>query len=193
LYLFCHLILAASTRFGYSSSGALSIDGFAPLLNAPPTTPIAPAYLVKCSAHKLDNKNLFGKSGKYKQRHSKYWCEFFFLLGFGFFLSDPFFEIISQPIGAPLPIKLHRSEVITKNTDPAWVAFQLPTAPLGGWDTLFTVRCCDWDANGAHQLIGECKISLREISLGSVQLALINPDKQGRYVWAWITETIDLN
>jgi hypothetical protein len=96
--------------------------------------------------------------------------------------KDPYFEIVVQPPGCPRPIKLHRSEVVTKNTDPSWVEFQLPTAPIGGWDTLFTILCFDWDANGAHQLIGECKISLRDVSLGSVQLALINPDKQGRCV-----------
>ena len=83
--------------------------------------------------------------------------------------------------GSSRSIKLYRSEVVMKNTDPKWAGFQLPTVPIGGWDTLFTIRCFDWDANGAHQLIGECKISLRDLSLGSVQLALINPNKQGRY------------
>lgn len=50
-------------RFGYSSSGALSITGFSPLMVAPPAFPITPAYWLKCSATKLDKKDVLGKSG----------------------------------------------------------------------------------------------------------------------------------
>ncbi len=96
--------------------------------------------------------------------------------------KDPFFEVIGQAPGAPSIIKLHRSAIVKQNCDPTWDAFVLTTYIIGGLDDLFTIKCFDWNADGGHKLIGTCKTSLRDLSLGSVQLALINPDKQGRWL-----------
>lgn len=52
-----------SFRFGYSSSGALAVEGFQPLIDAPSSVPLAPAYRLKCSARKLESKDVAGKSG----------------------------------------------------------------------------------------------------------------------------------
>lgn len=74
--------------------------------------------------------------------------------------------------------------MIKKSNEASWIQFQLPSAPVGGMDALFTIRCFDWDANGAHDLIGECETTIRDLTLGPVQLALVNPNKRGRYVLA---------
>ncbi len=92
--------------------------------------------------------------------------------------SDPFFEVIAQPPGFKKPITLHRSEVVMKNLDPVWKRpFVLNVSDVHGLDTEFEVRVYDWDKDGGHDLIGSTRVTLRDWTFGSYQMALKNPDK----------------
>ncbi len=93
----------------------------------------------------------------------------------------PFLEILCHPPGLSRPIKLYRSEVIKKNLNPEFRPFELETAAVGGFDTVFTVNCYDWDKDGSHDLIGSFETTLRDFSFGPMQVALVNPAKLGRY------------
>ncbi len=69
-----------------------------------------------------------------------------------------------------------------KNLNPKWHPFDLNIADVGGMDGLFTVECYDWDADGRHDLIGKVTTTFREFTFGSTQLALLDPEKIGKYV-----------
>ena len=88
-----------------------------------------------------------------------------------------------KPPGFAKPIKLYRSEVIKKNCSPSWQSFELATSGVGGLDTIFTINCYDWDADGSHDLIGRVTTTLRDFTFGPFDIALINPEKQGKYVF----------
>lgn len=143
-------------RPGYKSSGGFSIVQCEPLA-VPPSLPVpAPAYLIGFSASKLEKK-LVGS-------------------------TDPFFEVsVKRPGPTARSIKLVRSTVRNETTEPSWDPFVLCTQDVGGLDGEFTVSCYDWEKDGAHILIGELTITLREFIFGPFQYPLINPDKVGRY------------
>lgn len=71
---------------------------------------------------------------------------------------------------------------MNQTLNPAWEPFALNVAELGGLDASFTIDCYDWEKGGANQLIGSVTTTIRDFMFGPVQLALINPDKVGKYV-----------
>ncbi len=91
---------------------------------------------------------------------------------------------------------MYRSEVIKQNLNPDWKPFELSTSAVGSiginfvcgttvfdfttLDTFFTINCYDWDKDGSHDLIGTISTTLREFTFGSVQIALVDPEHQGR-------------
>ncbi len=93
--------------------------------------------------------------------------------------------VTAQPPGYLQSITLHRSPAIKETLSPEWPSFILSTSSVGNLDTLFTISCYDWDADGGHDLIGKFTTNLREFTFGSAQFALVNPDKVGRYVIRW--------
>ena len=72
--------------------------------------------------------------------------------------------------------------MIKKNCNPTWQPFELATSDVGGLDTVFTINCYDWDADGSHDLIGRVSTSLRDFTFGPFDVALKNPEKEGKYV-----------
>lgn len=141
------LSLERSDRTG--SQGALNFDTVEPLpLTAVRT--IAPAYEFTVSGTQLAAKDTFGK-------------------------SDPFFELIAIPPGFSHPITYYRSEHIAQTLDPCWKAFAVNLRDVGGLDVEFTIRVFDRDEDGGHDLIGECKTTLRDWIMGSYSLSLHSP------------------
>ena len=69
-----------------------------------------------------------------------------------------------------------------KDLNPKWKPFEINLEDVGGMDGLFTIACFDWDADGGHDLIGIASTTFREFTFGSVQLALVDPEKAGRLV-----------
>jgi hypothetical protein len=69
---------------------------------------------------------------------------------------------------------------VMKDLNPKWKPFEINLEDVGGMDGLFTVECYDWDADGSHDLIGIVTTTFRQFTFGSVQLALIDPEKAGR-------------
>lgn len=66
--------------------------------------------------------------------------------------------------------------------EPKWEPFALNVAEIGGLDSNFTIDCYDWEKDGANQLIGSLTTTVRDFMFGPVQIALINPEKVGKYV-----------
>ncbi len=60
---------------------------------------------------------------------------------------------------------------------PTWQKFQLSTNAIEGIDSYFLVQCYRWNKDGAHELIGAARTTLREFTLGAAQLALQSPEK----------------
>src|SRR5271163_531304 len=109
-------------------------------------------------------------------------ANFFFKIYLIYIIKDPYFEISTHPPGYENPIKLYRSFVIKQTLNPKWDPFSISVAELGGLDSLLTIDCYDWEKDGANQLIGSLTTTLREFMFGPVQLALVNPEKVGKYV-----------
>ncbi|KAH3758188.1 hypothetical protein Pelo_9897 [Pelomyxa schiedti] len=137
---------------GYDSSGAFSCDDITPVYEPAEKKIVPIAVEVKTSAQKLTNMD--GPISK----------------------SDPFFVVSGQPPGFTHPITLYRSEVIMKNLNPDWKPFVLFLEDIGGVDSPFKISVYDWDADGAHEFIGELETTFREWTFGSYQQALINPN-----------------
>jgi hypothetical protein len=99
--------------------------------------------------------------------------------------------VLCHPPGYAVPIKLHRSEVIQDSLSPTWAGFQLSTAAVGGLDTEFTINCLHWDKDGGHQFIGCIRTTLREFTLGPLQLPLLSvkqaaKNKKGYLFIFWV-------
>lgn len=112
-------------------------------------------------------------------------------------LLDPFFEVLCHPPGYATPITLHRSEVVHDSLSPSWQGFQLSTAAVGGLDTEFTINCLHWDKEGGHQVIGCISTTLREFTLGPLQLPLVSDkaaskNRKGYYYYILIGFTFGM-
>jgi hypothetical protein len=105
------------------------------------------------SGSHLDKKDLFGKSDPY--------------LTFSRMNTDQTWSVI------------HRTEVIKNTLDPIWKPFELPLARLndGDMDRPILIQCYDWDKSSAHDFIGECRVTARQMTPGA-RFDLINPKKQ---------------
>ncbi|KAH3756955.1 hypothetical protein Pelo_11264 [Pelomyxa schiedti] len=139
---------------GYDSSGAFSCEEIIPVFEPVEKRPLPVAIEVSASAQKLERKD--GPLGK----------------------SDPFFVVSAQPPGFHHEITLYRSEVVMKNLNPVWKPFMLNLSDIGGVDSPFTITVYDWDADGAHDLIGRLTTTYREWMFGPYQQALVNPSKK---------------
>eukprot|EP00057_Strongylocentrotus_purpuratus_P002542 XP_003724722.1 PREDICTED: copine-8 [Strongylocentrotus purpuratus] len=102
---------------------------------------------------KLDKKDFFGKSDPYLVFYK---CN-----------EDMSFTIC------------HKTEVIKNTLDPIWKPVSLMVRVLcnGDLDRTIKVECYDWDSDGSHDLIGEFKTNMRELSSGRGTFDVINPKK----------------
>ncbi|GFS25336.1 copine-8 [Elysia marginata] len=93
-------------------------------------------------AHKLDKKDLFGK-------------------------SDPFLTFSRSNEDGSYTV-VHRTEVIKKTLNPTWRPFSISIRTLcnGDYDRSIKVECHDWDADGGHDYIGSFMTTVRELSRG---------------------------
>ncbi|RUS84077.1 hypothetical protein EGW08_008189 [Elysia chlorotica] len=93
-------------------------------------------------AHKLDKKDLFGK-------------------------SDPFLTFSRSNEDGSYTV-VHRTEVIKKTLNPTWRPFCISIRSLcnGDYDRAIKVECHDWDADGGHDYIGSFVTTVRELSRG---------------------------
>jgi hypothetical protein len=109
------------------------------------------------SGVKLDKKDLFGK-------------------------SDPFLVISRvREQGAYVPV--YKTEVIKKTLDPTWNPFSVSVQRLcnGDYERPLMIECFDWNRSGKHELIGQFKTNLRELTEGRKDFLLIHPElKQKR-------------
>lgn len=90
---------------------------------------------------------------------------------------------------------VHKTEVVKNTLNPTWREFRVSAAVLCGGDLerqlkieclfflflylfcSFDVLCVigfDWDSNSDPDLIGECVVTLRELSVSGAQFALVN-------------------
>jgi len=111
---------------------------------------------LQLSGIKLDKKDMFGK-------------------------SDPFliFSKIREN-GTYTPV--HKTEVVKNTLNPTWREFRVSAAVLCGGDLerQLKIECFDWDSNSDPDLIGECVVTLRELSVSGAQFSLINPKKKAK-------------
>jgi hypothetical protein len=94
--------------------------------------------------------------------------------------SDPFFIIKkAREDGSFVPV--HKSDVLKKNLNPVWNAFTITAAVLcaGDLDRALVIDVFDWDSNSAHDLIGSCQITARELVAGAT-FKLVNPAKKSK-------------
>ncbi|KAH3757518.1 hypothetical protein Pelo_10634 [Pelomyxa schiedti] len=96
--------------------------------------------------------------------------------------SDPFFEVYGTLLGKQ-KILIHRSSVVHKNLNPSWEPFLLDITSLGGVDSHIKIKVFDWDSNGHHDLIGNMKVTFRELLLGPWQYGLSkkSSNRQGSF------------
>uniref|UniRef100_A0A1B6LVM2 Copine-3 n=1 Tax=Graphocephala atropunctata TaxID=36148 RepID=A0A1B6LVM2_9HEMI len=115
--------------------------------------------IFKFSGHKLDKKDIFGK-------------------------SDPFLEIHKSMESGEYSI-VHKTEVIKYNLNPHWKLFSIPVRTLcnGDYDRNLKLVCYDWNKSGRHSLIGEFYTTLKQLAEGpgpSNRFKLIHPEKQNQ-------------
>ena len=59
---------------------------------------------------------------------------------------------------------VHRTNIVKDNLNPVWDPFMLRVAQVDGPDAPFFLRVYDHDSGSSHDLIGEAKVTIREIS-----------------------------
>jgi hypothetical protein len=91
--------------------------------------------------------------------------------------SDPFFVCRARPPGTATTISVYRSEVISKNLNPAWKPFVLTLKQLKSIDTEISLDIVDEDDDGDHDLIGSYTTTLRELILGTWRFPLARSGK----------------
>ncbi|XP_014674843.1 PREDICTED: copine-8-like [Priapulus caudatus] len=98
---------------------------------------------LRFNAKKLDKKDFFGK-------------------------SDPFLSF-HKAMEDGSYILTYRTEVIKNTLNPTWRPFTVPVRLLcnGDYDRSIKIECWDWNSSGSHDYIGECLVTLRELSKGS--------------------------
>lgn len=111
------------------------------------------------SARKLDKKDFLGK-------------------------SDPFL-IIYRANQDNSYTAIHKTEVIKNTLDPTWRPFTIPVQKLcnGDYNRSLKIECFDWDSDGSHDLIGEFRTTLKELSEGvktGKTYEVINPKKKAK-------------
>eukprot|EP01099_Mayorella_cantabrigiensis_P002663 TRINITY_DN2165_c0_g1_i3.p1 TRINITY_DN2165_c0_g1~~TRINITY_DN2165_c0_g1_i3.p1 ORF type:complete len:223 (+),score=55.97 TRINITY_DN2165_c0_g1_i3:64-669(+) len=77
-------------------------------------------------------------------------------------------------------VAVYKSENYMNNKNPIFRPFTLDLNLLtaGNLEKQFLIEVLDWDANGAHDLIGRCTTTIRELGVMK-EVALINPRKVG--------------
>uniref|UniRef100_A0A0K0EP16 C2 domain-containing protein n=1 Tax=Strongyloides stercoralis TaxID=6248 RepID=A0A0K0EP16_STRER len=106
------------------------------------------------SATKLDRKDFLGK-------------------------CDPFLKISRINYDDTLHLA-YRSRYHEQNLNPKWKPFEIHINQLcyGDKDREFLIECYDWDQDGNHDLVGQCKTTVnRMISGQDKMLSLIHPKK----------------
>ncbi|XP_063215609.1 copine-8-like isoform X2 [Bacillus rossius redtenbacheri] len=98
--------------------------------------------------------------------------------------SDPFLELSKVSEDGDYRV-VFRSEVIKWTLNPTWKPFVLPVRSLCGGDMERSIKvaCFDWNRSGNHSLIGECFVTLSELSRGAASSTiyqLCHPEKQRR-------------
>ena len=63
---------------------------------------------------------------------------------------DPYFQIRYKPLNGNNELTMYRSEVIMKNLNPKWTAWELDLEEIGGLDVDFKIQVFDWDKDGTH-------------------------------------------
>jgi len=109
------------------------------------------------SGHKLDKKDVFGK-------------------------SDPYLKIYKTTDTGQY-ILIRTTEIIKNTLEPNWAPFVMPVAELTGGDKhrLIKVECFDWDAVGTHDLIGIAQVTLTQLlDPKSREFSLVNPEIVGK-------------
>ncbi|XP_070574849.1 copine-2-like [Ptychodera flava] len=111
--------------------------------------------------HKLDKKDLFGK-------------------------SDPYLEFL-KPGSQGNWILVHRTEVIKNNQEPTWKTFKVSVQSLcnANYEKEIKIVCYDWDDDGSHDLIGETTTNAQQMIDGTnggrqVEWQLIHPKKKAK-------------
>uniref|UniRef100_A0A0K0FBH5 Copine-8 n=1 Tax=Strongyloides venezuelensis TaxID=75913 RepID=A0A0K0FBH5_STRVS len=106
------------------------------------------------SATKLDRKDFLGK-------------------------CDPFLKISRINYDNTLHLA-YRSRYHEQNLNPKWKPFEIHINQLcyGDKDREFLIECYDWDQDGNHDLVGQCKTTVNRMVLGKDKLLpLIHPKK----------------
>ncbi|XP_069699446.1 copine-8-like [Periplaneta americana] len=96
--------------------------------------------------------------------------------------SDPFLELYKVGEDGEYCV-VHRTEVIKWTLNPNWKPFTIPVRSLcgGDMDRSIKVLCYDWNRSGNHSLIGECFMTLKDLSQGPGPqnvYACLHPQKQ---------------
>lgn len=137
----------------YSSRGASAKCGDL-IVRAHDDSPAGKVRLkLALSGAGLDKKDMFGK-------------------------SDPYYELRQIIAGNRGTSTLYKSEVIKNNLNPTWEPHSLLLSPGGmSWDRVqLQIIVNDWDKYTPHDLIGEAKFSLAELTSKPL-FDLINPKK----------------
>ncbi|KAH3761331.1 hypothetical protein Pelo_6838 [Pelomyxa schiedti] len=129
------LIDSSISRPGYRNSGILCITEAKPSTTVPVDISLAVEFIVQAGGAKLASRDVFSK-------------------------SDPFLVVYKGNTSS----KLYASEEYMNNPNPTFREFRLNMGQVGTIDTPLTWQFWDWDGNGRHDLIGECIVSLRELS-----------------------------
>ncbi|KAJ0399790.1 hypothetical protein ATCC90586_009830 [Pythium insidiosum] len=103
--------------------------------------------------------------------------------------SDPFLDIYrlrdehADPAQRASWLHVWRSPTIMNNLSPRWPRVSLPVQKLcnGDLSRRLKLECVDWEASGAHQFIGSCVVTARELVAGEARsMELINAERQRR-------------
>merc|ERR1712137_302443 len=75
-----------------------------------------------------------------------------------------------------------KTEYIKNDLNPVWQPLTLSVHSCGGMDTELIIRCYDYDSDGGHDLIGQCRTTLRQLVTSKPTLLLIEDKKIGNYI-----------
>jgi len=95
------------------------------------------------------------------------------------FVSDPVLEVRRLFTNEKTePLLVYKSETLTDTVAPRFKPFEISELMVGSIDAPFLLRMVDM--TDPRRLIGDCVVSLRQLSLGPWTFALLNKDKMSR-------------
>jgi C2 domain len=80
-------------------------------------------------------------------------------------------------------VVIAKTEYISKNLNPTWAPLTIDLELTGGLDAPVTIVCYDFDSDGTHDLIGQCRTTLKELMVKDPQVPLIDDAKVGKTLY----------